>query len=299
MNKAESDDFNDSLTGNIGGGIGVELGLRNDVVTVLRVLKDNPAEGAGVRVGDVIVGVNGDTYDGWTVQETAERIRGEEGTTVKVTVLRGGETKDFRITRDTISNPSVYGSVEDDIGIMTITRFDGETGGLARQLAQTFADRKVRGVVLDLRGNGGGYVTAAQEVASLWLDNKIVVTERANGQVVDELRSGSRPILKGIKTVVLVNESSASASEIVAGALQDHGAATLVGATTFGKGSVQKLLSLPGGAELKVTIARWYTPEGRNIGEQGITPDVSAELTVEDINAGRDPQLDAAKEQLE
>jgi carboxyl-terminal processing protease len=299
LNSTEADEFQDSLAGTIGGGIGVELGIRNDLITVLRILRDNPAEKSGVQVGDVVVGVNDETNNNWTLQDAVSRIRGEAGTTVKLKLLRGTETKEFRITRAEITNPSVYSEIKDGIGIMTITRFDSETGALARQAAQNFKDKKVRGVILDLRGNGGGYVTAAQEVASLWLDNRVIVSERANGEVIDELRSGSRPILGGIKTAVLVNESSASASEIVAGALQDYEVAELVGATTFGKGSVQKLVSLPGGAELKVTIARWYTPDGRNIGEEGITPEVSSSMTAEDINAGRDPQLKAAQSLFE
>jgi len=182
---------------------------------------------------------------------------------------------------------------------MTITRFDDQTGQLARQAAQSFKSQNVKSVILDLRGNGGGYLTAAQDVAGLWLDNKVVVTEKNNGKVVDELKSGTNPILVGIPTVVLVNGSSASASEIVAGALQDHGAAKLVGEKTFGKGSVQKLITLPEGAQLKVTIARWYTPNGKNISKQGIAVDKEAKLTTEDINANRDPQLDAAKALLQ
>jgi len=298
LNPSESDEFNNNLSGDIGGGVGIEIGLRNDVVTVLRVLKDNPAEQAGVRVGDIIVGVNDETNDDWSVQDAVTRIRGDVGTTVILTVLRGTETEEIPVTRDQVSNPSVYSSVSGDIGIMTITRFDNETGRLARQAAQRFIDNDISKVILDLRGNGGGYVTAAQEVAGIWLNNKVVVTERSNGRVVDELRSGTRPLLENIDTVVLVNESSASASEIVAGALQDYKAATLVGVETFGKGSVQKLIPLPGGAELKVTIARWFTPQGKNIGETGVVPGVSVTLTAEDINAGRDPQLDAAKAQL-
>src|SRR5690606_25562104 len=134
-----------------------------------------------------------------------------------------------------------------------ITRFDGETGSLARAVARDFKEKNVEGVVLDLRGNGGGYVTAAQAVSGIWLDKQVVTTERRGGQVVEELKSTGTPILNGIPTVVLVNESSASASEIVAGALHDYKSATLVGATTFGKGSVQKLITLPEGATLKVT----------------------------------------------
>ena len=209
-------------------------------------------------------------------------------------MIRDSDTKDFSVTRATINNPSAYGEVRDGVGILTVSRFDNDTGSLARAVTRDFVAQGVRGVVLDLRGNGGGYVTAAQSLAGIWLDNKVVVTERTGTKVVDELKTGSTPILEGVPTVVLVNESSASASEIVAGALHDYDAATLVGTTTFGKGSVQKLVNLQDDAVLKVTIARWYTPNGHNISEKGIDPDVVVERTVEDVNASRDPQLDAA-----
>lgn len=298
MDAADSSEFNNQLTGNIGGGIGVEVGLRNEQVTILRILKDNPAEKAGVGAGDVVVKVNDESIEGWTVDQTVSKIRGESGTTVKVTVLRDGQTKDFTITRAIINNPSVYTSIEGELGIMTITRFDEDTASQARAAAQEFVSKGVKKVILDLRGNGGGYLSAAQAVAGLWLENKVVVTERTNGLVTDELKSGSNATLKGLPTVVLVNASSASASEIVAGALQDHGVAKLVGDTTFGKGSVQKLIDLPDGAELKVTVARWYTPNGKNISEQGIAPDQAVTRSTEEVSAGRDPQLDAAKSLL-
>jgi carboxyl-terminal processing protease len=295
MNQKESSDFDDSLSGTIGGGIGVEVGLRNDAPTVLRVLRDNPAEKVGVVVGDVITAVNGESVEGKSVAETVDKIKGDAGTTVKLTVLRGAETKEFTVTREVVTNPSVYGAVENGVGVMTISRFDSETGSLARKVAGEFKTAGVKGVVLDLRGNGGGYVTAAQDVAGIWLDKKVVVTEKRSGTVSDELKSGGSPILNGIPTVVLINASSASASEIVAGALHDHKAASLLGEKSFGKGSVQKLVGLGEGSMLKVTVARWYTPSGLNISEKGITPDTTVVRTVEDINANRDPQLDAAK----
>lgn len=295
MNKKESTEFDDSLTGNIGGGVGIELSIRNGAPTVVRVLRDNPAEKAGVVVNDIITAVNGESVKGKTTNEIVTKIRGDVGTTVKVTVERDGVSKDFTLTREQVNNPSVYGSVVDGVGVMTISRFDGETGKLARKLAGEFKSAGVKSVVLDLRGNGGGYVTAAQDVAGIWLDKQIVVTEKRSGKVTDELKSGGSPILNGIPTVVLINSSSASASEIVAGALRDHKAATLMGETSFGKGSVQKLLNLTDGAMLKVTIARWYTPSGLNISEKGIAPDTVVVRTIDDINAGRDPQLDAAK----
>jgi carboxyl-terminal processing protease len=298
MNKEESTTFNNDLSGNIGGGIGIELALRNDLLTIVRVLKDNPAEKAGLAVGDIVTKVNDESVEGQSVEQTVMKIRGEVGTTVKVSILRAAGLKDFTLTRAEVNNPSVYTSVTDGIGVMTITRFDDETGSLARAAAQEFKNQNVKAVVLDLRGNGGGYITAAQEVAGLWLNNQVVVSERANGKVVDELRSGRNPMLEGLPTIVLVNASTASASEIVAGALQDLGVAKLVGEKTFGKGSVQKLIELPGEAELKLTVARWYTPKGANISKQGISPDTVVGMTTEDVSAGRDPQLDAAKELL-
>ncbi len=242
--------------------------------------------------------MNDDSTQGLSVSETVLKIRGDVGTTVKITVLREGKTQDFSITRALVTNPSVYGSVEGTLGILTITRFDDGTGSLARQAAREFKEKGVTSVILDLRGNGGGYVSAAKEVAGIWLNDKVVVTEKSGSRTIEEVKTGSSAILAGIPTVVLVNASSASASEIVAGALRDHHAATLVGETTFGKGSVQKLVNLTDGATLKVTIARWYSPSGINISEKGIIPDTTVVRTAEDANAGRDPQLEAAKAAL-
>lgn len=298
LSASDAEEFNNDLTGTIGGGIGVELGLRNDQITVLRVLADNPAAKAGMLAGDVLISINDEFDPSWKVDDAVTRIRGEAGTTVKLAVLRGTEEKEFTITRAQVSNPSVYSAVEDGVGILTISRFDEQTGALARQAARSFKDQGVKGVVVDLRGNGGGYLSAAQDVAGIWLDKKVVVTERSGGRVVDELYSSANPVLSGVPTIVLVDGSSASASEIVAGALQEHGVAKLYGETTFGKGSVQQLVPLIDGAQLKVTVARWYTPKGKNISETGIAPDRAVERTTDDINAGRDPQKDAAKESL-
>jgi len=295
MNKKESSDFDNSLSGNIGGGIGVEIAIRGNLPTVVRVLRDNPAEKVGMAVGDVVTAVNGESVEKLTTTEIVAKIRGDAGTTVKVAVYREGATKDFTLTREVVNNPSVYGSVVNGVGIMTISRFDDKTGNLARSLATEFKAAGVKGVVIDLRGNGGGYVTAAQDVGGIWLDKQVVVTEKKGSKVTDELKTGSNPILNGIPTVVLINSSSASASEIVAGALHDHKAATLLGEKSFGKGSVQKLVGLGEGSMLKVTVARWYTPSGLNISEKGITPDTTVERSIDDLSAGRDSQLDAAK----
>jgi carboxyl-terminal processing protease len=308
MDAQEAKDFNNDLSGKIGGGVGAEIGVRSGQPTIIRVLANNPAEKAGLKTGDVITAVNDQSSVGWTADKTATQVRGEVGTTVKIAVLRGGEVKTFTVTRATVNNPSVQSSVENGVGTLTISRFDSETGSLARTAAQGFKQQNVKKVILDLRGNGGGYLTAAQDVAGLWLNNQVVVSERTNGKVTDELKSGTNPLLQGLPTVVLVDGSSASASEIVAGALQDHKVATLIGEKTFGKGTVQKVIDLTGssllgdttsnGSILKVTIARWYTPNGKNITKEGITPDQTVKLSAEDVDAGKDPQLDAAKAHL-
>ncbi len=298
MDKKEANEFNKDLNGDIGGGIGAEIGSRHSQPTVIRTLSDTPAASSGLLPGDVIVAVNDQSTTNWSVSDAVNKIRGDVGTTVKLTIKRGSDIKDFTITREKITAPSVSSKIKNGIGIMTMSRFDDTTSSLARQAAKKFKDNGVKGVILDLRGNGGGLLSAAQDVAGLWLDSEVVVSERTGGKVTDELRSGDSPILDGVPTVVLVNGSSASASEIVSGALQDHHAATLVGEKTFGKGSVQKLVNLPNGAVLKVTVAKWYTPDGKNISKQGITPNKTVKLTAEDAAAGRDPQMDAAVKQL-
>ncbi|HUC96528.1 MAG TPA: S41 family peptidase, partial [Candidatus Saccharimonadales bacterium] len=247
---------------------------------------------------DVILKVNGQSTVGWTVDKAVGLVKGDPGTTVTLTIQRGDTIKDYTITRETINDPSVESSVTNGVGTMTITRFDSETGDLASLAAQGFKKQGVKAVIVDLRDNGGGFVNAATDVAGLWLNNKVVVTERKGSSIIDTLRTGDDAILENIPTAVLVNGNTASASEIVAGALQDYHVAKLVGDKTFGKGSVQELISLAGGAQLKVTIAKWYTPNGKNISKEGITPDVSVSLTQTDVNNGTDPQLAAAMKLL-
>ena len=296
LDKEEAAEFNKSLNGEVSG-IGAEIGVRNLQPTVLRVLDDSPAKKAGLKTGDIFVAVNGTSVAGETASGVADKVTGEAGTTVKLTMRRGSESLDFSITRAQISDPSVRWSVSDDIGILTISRFDDNTGSLARKAAKEFIDKGVKGVIVDLRNNGGGYLTAAQEVASLWLDSgKTVVTEKSRGQVTETVKASGNPTLKGKKTIVLVNGSSASASEIVAGALKDYQAAILVGEKTFGKGTVQKVINLSDDRILKVTVARWYTPQDRNITKEGIQPNQTVKMSQDDNNAGRDPQMARAKE---
>ena len=293
MDKEQAEEFNKDLDGQVSG-IGAEIGVRSDQPTILRVINDSPAENAGLQAGDVFVSVNGKSMAGKMSAEVAQDVRGDVGTTVKLTMKRGSETKDYAITRAQVEDKSVRWTTNDGVGVMTISRFDAQTGALAAQAAKEFTAKHVKGVIVDLRDNGGGYLDAAQDVAGLWVDNKVVVTEKSNGKVIDTIKSGTNSLLAGVKTVVLVNGGSASASEIVAGALKDYGVATLVGEKTFGKGSVQRVLNLPEGRILKVTVAKWYTPKDKNINGEGIQPDKTVVLTADDANKGADPQLKAA-----
>lgn len=298
LNAEEASALDSDLNGTFEG-IGAELGKVNGILTVTGVIGDSPAQQAGLLVDDQIVKVNDEETAGLTVTQAVQKIRGEKGTSVKLTIVRGDATKEYTVKRNTITTESVkWEMLEGNVGYIRITRFGEDTSGLARKAATDLNSKGASSIVLDLRGNGGGLLTAAQDVAGLWLNNKVVVTERQGGQVTDTLRSGSSPVLEGVKTVVLVDGGSASASEIVAGALRDNNAATLLGETTYGKGSVQVILDLGNGTKLKVTVARWYTPNGKNINEEGIVPDVKVSIDENDVAAGNDPQKAAALKQL-
>ena len=275
MTSKEAEEFNKSLSGDVGTGIGVELAKDGDSVKVVRVLAKNPAESAGILAGDVISKVNGEDVSKENVSEISKKIRGDAGTTVKIGVVRGNEKKEFSVTRAKIENPSVELSKKDGVATLSIYRFDSETGVLAKKYAEEIKNEGISKVILDLRGNGGGYVQAAKTVASLWLEkNALIVSEKTGSKTVEEIRATGDNPLKGIKTVILLDGSSASASEIVAGALKEHKAAQIVGEKSYGKGSVQTTIDMPNGALLKVTIAKWFTPSGKNISNNGISPDI-------------------------
>jgi len=292
----EASQFLNDLDGKFSG-IGAEIGKRDDNVTVISILDGSPAQKAGLMAGDIIGKVNDQDASSWQVDKVVATIRGAKGTTVKLLVVRGNDPREFTITRDDIVDPSVKSEVTNGIGYMRLSRFnETDTMNLAIKGAESFKSQNVKGVVLDLRGNGGGYVDVAQAVAGLWLDNsKVVVEERQGDKVIDTLKATGNPVLQGIPTVVLVDGGSASASEIVAGALRDHGVATLIGEKTFGKGSVQQVRAVqPGGGQLKVTVAKWYTPKGKNIDKSGIEPDQKTPYNRDELNKGNDAQKNKA-----
>ena len=295
MDPDETKEFDKSLSGQIGGGIGAEIGLRNNKPTIIKPLENSPAQKAGIKAGEAIVKVNDEASSDWSVEKVVSKIRGEVGTSVKLTLLSGNQTREVSVVRQNIVSPAVESEIDGEIGILKVNRFGDDTVSLARKYASEFVEKGVKKVILDLRNNPGGTVGAAQGLLGIWLDNQIAMTERRGSEIVKTLRTTGTPILGNMKTVVLINGNSASASEITAGALREYGKATLVGQKSYGKGSVQIVLGLPGGSQMKVTEARWYTPKGKNIDKTGIEPDVKVDLSSDDVNNNVDPQMDKAK----
>ena len=295
MDPDETKEFDKSLSGQIGGGIGAEIGLRSNKPTIIKPLENSPAQKAGIKAGEAIVKVNDEASSDWSVEKVVSKIRGEVGTSVKLTLLSGGQTREVSVVRQNIVSPAVESEIDGEIGILKVNRFGDDTVSLARKYASEFVEKDVKKVILDLRNNPGGTVGAAQGLLGIWLDNQIAMTERRGSEIVKTLRTTGTPILGNMKTVVLINGNSASASEITAGALREYGKATLVGQKSYGKGSVQIVLGLPGGSQMKVTEARWYTPKGKNIDKTGIEPDVKVDLSSDDVNNNVDPQMDKAK----
>ena len=295
MDPDETKEFDKSLSGQIGGGIGAEIGLRNNKPTIIKPLENSPAKKAGIKAGEVIVKVNDEASSDWSVEKVVSKIRGEVGTSVKLTLLSDGKTREVSVVRQNIVSPAVESEIDGEIGILKVNRFGDDTVSLSRKYASEFVEKGVKKVILDLRNNPGGTVGAAQGLLGIWLDNQIAMTERRGSEIVKTLRTTGTPILGNMKTVVLINGNSASASEITAGALREYGKATLVGQKSYGKGSVQIVLGLPGGSQMKVTEARWYTPKGKNIDKTGIEPDIKVDLSSDDVNNNVDPQMDKAK----
>lgn len=297
MTTEEASDYKNALEGDIEeAGVGVSLAIREDYTRVIRTLPDNPARKAGVLAGDIIYAI--DDVEVWqeTTEVIAQKLRGAAGSKFKLTVVRNNKKIDFELTREKINNVSADIEYSGNIAILSVYRFSKDTGTLVKKLAKEATDKKVKGIIVDLRNNGGGYVNAAKEMLGLWIDGEKVLTQRSKALSTSTIyASRGAAILKDVKTVVLVNGSTASASEIVVGALKDYDKATIVGEKTYGKGVVQSMVDLSNGALLKVTSAHWYTPNDNGINGTGIEPDEKVERTYEQINKNIDPQLDKAK----
>lgn len=300
LSEKEANDFDSELNGTFSG-IGAELSKENDLLVVVSPISGYPADKAGLRPKDAILEIDGEKTYNMTLTEAVEKIRGQSGSQVELTVLRAESDKQvIKIKRENITIPSVEWSVKKgNVGYIKISRFADDTADLAKKAALDLKSKGVKSVVLDLRGNPGGLLDSAVDISSLWLDkNQIVVEEKRDKVIIKTHKASGDNILTGLPTIVLIDEGSASASEIVAGALKDNNKADLAGEESYGKGSVQQLTPISSGGLLKITIARWYTPNGRNIDKEGIAPDKKVARTLKDVKAGKDPQLDYAVTRL-
>jgi carboxyl-terminal processing protease len=292
--------FEQDLSGSFEG-IGVEIGIKKEQLTVIAPLEGTPGQKAGLKSGDIILKIDGKDASNMTTEEAVSLIRGPKGTDVTLTIFRDtwSKSKDIKITRETINIPSMdWKLIGDDIAYIHINQFGDLIASDFAKAAMEILAGPAKKIILDLRDNPGGYLEMAQDIAGWFLSTDQVVT------IEDFGKNKKQEIYKAEGTgsfanypiVVLINEGSASASEILAGALRDNRKIKLIGEKSFGKGSVQQMIDLKGGSFLKITIAKWLTPKGTSISEAGLDPDIKVSLTEEDALQGKDPQLDKALE---
>lgn len=300
-------DMKDDTSGHFGG-LGIVISMRNNILTIVAPMEDTPGSRAGLLSGDHIVEIEGETTENLSLQEAVRKLRGPPGTDVTIKILRPrtSDIQEHTITRAIVAVESVRDAkmLDGGIGYIRVTQFNNPTGGDLRKAVQGLKDEDMRALVLDLRNNPGGLLNAAIDVAQQFLKrgDLVVFTQGRDGRRGQRYTARERGPFLDFPMVVLINEGSASASEIVAGALQDHRRAVLIGEKTFGKGSVQSVLPLDDGSALRLTTARYYTPSERVIDERGIEPDIVVSITPEDwrkllIKRSRpenaDPELDA------
>jgi carboxyl-terminal processing protease len=302
MEPEDSKKFLDDISGSFEG-IGAEIGIRKGVLTVITPLEGNPAQRAGLRAGDKILKVDDTITADLTIDEAVSLIRGEKGTEVTLLIARDewDEAKEIKIIRGTIQIPIIKWELKNgNIAYIQLYHFTENSAGQFRKTVKEVIKSDPQGIILDVRNNPGGYLEVAIDIASWFLPKSelVVAEDFGNGDRVEH-RSKGYKALENIPTVVLINQGSASASEILAGALRDIKGIQIVGQTSFGKGSVQQLEKLRGGSSIKITVAKWLTPSGTSINDEGIIPDIELELTEEDVDEMRDPQLDKALELLE
>ena len=279
-------------------GIGAQLGLdKSGTLEIIAPISDLPADKAGLKAKDLITSIDGVTTSGISVEQAVSKIRGPKGTKVTLQIVRSSLLLSFTITRDDITLPSVKTKILDNnIGYVQISTFANDTSDLMQKAADNFKAKNVKAIVLDLRENPGGLLDAAVHVSSLWLKpGETVLQEKRGSEVVQSFQALGGNILHAIPTVVLIDSGSASASEIVTGALHDNKQAYVIGEKSYGKGVVQQLIDMNDGSQLKVTVASWYRPNGQNINKLGITPDKTLTITATDTI---DTQLQAAIDYL-
>lgn len=301
MPPTDAQKFSEDISGEFGG-IGAEIGTKDEQLVIVAPLKNTPAERAGLKASDKILKIDQTITNGLSVEEAVKLIRGEKGTTVVLTILRDGwdNPKEISITRDTIQTPTLDWEIkEGDIAYIHLYNFYEKAPLLFYQAVAEMIFKNPKGIIIDLRDDPGGYLEAAVNLAGWFLKpGETVVSEEFRSGEKQTLTSTGNGFLKNIPIVILINEGSASASEILAGALRDNRGVKLIGKKSFGKGTVQELIPLKDNSVIKVTIAHWLMPGGQLIEKNGLTPDYEVNLTDDDIKAGRDPQLDKAIEVL-
>ena len=297
----ETKSFSEEINGSFEG-IGAELGIKDELLTIVAPLPDSPAERAGLRAGDKILKIDEKNTTDLGIDQAVDLIRGKKGSEVSLTIFREGEetTREIKIVRDVIHIQSLrYEFQENGLAYLKINNFSEDTTQEFRIFANEALNKKTKGIVLDLRNNPGGLVDKCLEIANFLLEkNLTVLIEENNAGNRKEIRASGGDILSHIPIVVLINEGSASASEILAGALRDNRQVELVGEKSFGKGSVQEYSLLPGGTSVKITIAKWLTPGGEYIMEKGIAPNIEVDFSNDDILNKKDVQLEKAWEVL-
>jgi carboxyl-terminal processing protease len=295
--------FESDISGNFSG-IGMEVGLKDKTLTIISPLKDTPAYRAGLKAGDKILKIDGTSTNDMSIEEAVKLIRGEKDTTVTLSLFREGDTepREVKIVRDTINVPTLDTELRSDgIFVIKLYSFSANSASLFRDAIKKFAEAKTDKLLLDLRGNPGGYLDSAISMSSWFLPGgKTVVTEDYGNDTEPEVfRSrGYNVFSDKLKFVILIDGGSASASEILAGAMQDNGRAKIVGTQSYGKGSVQEVIDVTSDTLLKITVAKWLTPSGASISKKGLTPDYEVKLTGKDAEALKDPQMDKAVELL-
>jgi len=298
----DSEDFQTNIRGNFEG-VGMEIGIKDGVLSVISPLKGSPAEKAGIKAGDKIITINGQPAVDLPTDKAVKLIRGPKDTVVKITILREGNDKtlDFSITRAVIDIPAIKTEVKGDVFIISLYNFYAEADSQFSRALKEFVNSKKTKLILDLRGNPGGYLDSAVKMASWFLPSgKVVVREDFGGSKDETVyRSRGYGIFNdNLEMIILIDNGSASASEILAGALQEHGVAKLVGTKSYGKGSVQELVPVTNNTSLKVTIAKWLTPGGKSISDGGLTPDYEVKISEADLKEAKDSQMDKALELL-
>jgi carboxyl-terminal processing protease len=299
--------FKGDISGNFEG-VGMEIGIKEGILTVVAPLKNSPAERGGVMAGDKIIKINDVSTADTSVEKAVKQIRGAKGTKVKLLLLREGTSEPLEktLTRDTIDIPTLDTEIKSGVYIIKLYSYTSQSPQLFRNAMRNFLESGSNKLIIDLRGNPGGYLDAAWDMTSWFLPmGKVIVTEDFGGKGENKIyRSKGYDVLNKYfgegkyKVAILVNSGSASAAEIMSGALQEHGVAKLVGLKTFGKGSVQELVSITPETSLKVTIARWLTPKGHNLSHDGLVPDYEVKISQKDVDAKIDPQMDKAVEIL-